>query len=701
MKRIFLFTALFVTLAPLFAQQPLTWEEAWQAYVTGDDQDDEDDAEDYELLAQLADHPLELNRATREELEQLPFLSAQQVMDLREYCDRYGPMRSLGELRMIRSLDYHQLRLLPFFVCVDPEAEMADTLRQKPQPHVNLLLTGRLPFYDRRGDRNGYLGYKYRHSLRCELTYGRHLRVGMVGAQDAGEPFFAGRNRWGYDAYSYYVQIDKKGVIEKAIVGKYKLSAGMGLVLNTSFSLGKLATLQTLGRQTNTLRAHTSRSEADYFQGAAATLAFGSRSAHKPLRLTLFASYRPIDGTLDAGGTLTNLTTTGYHRTKAEMARKHNTHLTAFGGRMVFTKGGWRAGLNGVLTHLDRSLQPSATVLYRRYNARGRHFANASMDYGYMHHRFSLSGETAIDGDGAVATINSASYQPSGQLAIVALWRFYSYRYNGLYSHSFGETGAVKNENGGFLGMKWNPLRNLHLQAYADYARFPWARYLVSRPSHAWDVLLQTDYQWRRWQLHARGRMRLRQRNSSALSGSATDGSALSGSATDGSVLSGSATDGSALSGLPAEALTANNTYRARLALTYAAPAGWSAKTQVDATRSVYLYIRRGWMLSEQLTLHRPAWQLSALAALFHTDDFASRVYLYERTLSHEFGSTSFYGEGLRLSLLGKADLCRRLRLTLRLGYTNYFDRPVIGSGLQQIDQSHQTDLDLQLRWRF
>ena len=106
-------------------------------------------------------------------------------------------------------------------------------------------------------------------------------------------------------------------------------------------------------------------------------------------------------------------------------------------------------------------------------------------------------------------------------------------------------------------------------------------------------------------------------------------------------------------------------------------------------------------MVSEQLTLRHPTWQASALAGFFHTDDFASRVYLYEQTLSHEFGNASFYGQGLRLSLLGRADISRQLRMTIRLGYTNYFDRPVIGTGLQQIDQSHQTDLDLQLHWKF
>lgn len=675
MKQILLITILFVTSTPILAQQPLTWEEAWQAYIMAEDQEDEE-GEDYELLSQLADHPLELNHATREELEQLPFLSAQQVMDLREYCERYGPMRSLGELRMIRSLDYHQLQLLPFFVCIDPETEPTDTLH-RPRPHSSLLLTGRLPFYDRKGDRNGYLGYKYRHSLRYELTYGSHLKAGLVGAQDAGEPFFAGKNKWGYDTYSYYVQLSKMGVVDKAVIGKYKLSAGMGLVLNTSFSLGKLATLQTLGRQTNTLRAHTSRSESDYFQGAAITLAFGGkgRAANKPLRITAFASYRPIDGTLDTNGTLTNLTTTGYHRTKSEMARKHNTHLTAIGGRLAFSSGGWRAGLNGVMTHIDRELHPSPTMLYRRYYPQGDRFANVSIDYGYTHYRFSLSGETAIDRDGAVATINTASYQPSGQFALVALWRFYSYRYNGLYSHSFGENSAVKNENGGFLGMRWNPLRNLNLQAYADYVSFPWARYLVSRPSHAWDVLLQGDYRWRKWQLHARGRMHLRQRDNIS--------------------------EDLVLNGSTVKPLTANNNYRARLALTYNTSEGWSTKTQLDATRNVYLYLHRGWMVSELLSLHRSIWQVSALAAYFHTDDFASSVYIYERTLSHEFGTTSFYGRGMRLSLFGRADFSRQLRLTARLGYTNYFDRNVIGSGLQQIDLSHQTDLDLQLRWRF
>jgi hypothetical protein len=44
--------------------------------------------------------------------------------------------------------------------------------------------------------------------------------------------------------------------------------------------------------------------------------------------------------------------------------------------------------------------------------------------------------------------------------------------------------------------------------------------------------------------------------------------------------------------------------------------------------------------------------------------------------------------------------LMQRLTLTVKAGMTRYFDRSTIGSGLQQINSSVQTDLDLQVRWK-
>ena len=46
---------------------------------------------------------------------------------------------------------------------------------------------------------------------------------------------------------------------------------------------------------------------------------------------------------------------------------------------------------------------------------------------------------------------------------------------------------------------------------------------------------------------------------------------------------------------------------------------------------------------------------------------------------------------------MGTADMGHNLSFTLKAGVTNYFDRSTIGSGLQLIDHSSQSDLLVQL----
>lgn len=77
----------------------------------------------YDLLCELEQHPLDINSLTRETLEQFPFLSAQQIEEIIEYRDRYGPLKSVGELQMVRSLDYAQRRLLSYFIYIGDEQE--------------------------------------------------------------------------------------------------------------------------------------------------------------------------------------------------------------------------------------------------------------------------------------------------------------------------------------------------------------------------------------------------------------------------------------------------------------------------------------------------------------------------------------------------------------------------------------------------
>ena len=499
MKEMMLFLLLLLTV-PVAAQSD--WHEALREWLTAEDVEESYGEELLEQLEERAQTPINLNQTCREELEELPFLTAQQVEELTEYLDHYKPMRSLSELQMVKGLDYHTRRLLQCFVVAGEERKSsvwpkaADLLKYGQH---RMTATGKIPFYERQGDRNGYLGYKYRHDLRYQYTFGNRIKAGITAAQDAGEPFFTNKNSMGYDQYNYYVQLRDFGRLEELNLGHYRVQMGMGLVMNTSFHLGKLTTLQTMGRGLHTLSAHSSRSASNHLQGIAATVRLA-----KQWRVMAFASYQAIDATLNDDGTARTLLYSGYHRTPTEIEKKHNTYETDLGASIGWHQGTLHINANAVYTRYDRSLQPMQNVLYHTYSAQGNSFLNMSLDYGWNNHRWAFSGETALNKKGAVALIHTVNCRVTDQLSLMLLHRYYDKRYTAQHANSFREGSSIQNEHGIYLGATWQPLRSWFVQGYVDYAHFSWPRYQVSASSDAFDALFSARYSRKRWKWNMR-----------------------------------------------------------------------------------------------------------------------------------------------------------------------------------------------------
>ena len=644
------------------AQSGPMWESYFREVVTAEDVGTVAWEEMFEQLCELDQHPIDLNHTSREQLEQLPFLSAQQVEEILAYLYQYGPMKSVAELQMIRSLDYQRRRLLTFFIEIDDGAQKQSFPSLKTVTHYGrheLMTTAKIPFYERRGDKEVYKGWPYRHWLKYQFSYGDQVKAGLVGAQDAGEPFFANKNHMGYDYYSYYLQLKHLGRLESFVLGKYRVSMGMGLIVNNSFAMGKLTSLQNLGRSTTTLRAHSSRSAADYLQGAGATLMIA-----KGLSATGFLSYRAMDATLNKDGTAATIVTSGYHRTEKELEKKNNLRNATFGGNIRYQQHGLHAGLNIIATLLNRELKPKTSVLYRQHAAQGTDFLNFSADYGYVHHRFAFNGEMAMNKNGALATINSLSLQCGSEVSLMALYRFYSFRYTSLYANSFSDGGSVQNESGIYLGVNWQPSPRWKVMAYSDYAYFPWAKYQISQSSHSFDNMLQVSYLRNHWTMDARYRLKFRQRDNEDKS-----------------------------------ALQSRTEHRGRLSLTY--DGHLSSRTQLDYTHIAFRGQNHGWMVSQSLGYHHRWLRLSGGLGYYHTNTYDSRVYLYESGPLYSYGFSQFSGEGIRYWLMARTEISRRLILTAKFGVTDYFDRSSIGSSYQQIDGSSQSDIDLQIRWKF
>ena len=139
-------------------------------------------------------------------------------------------MKSLAELQMIPEIGPQVRKLLECFIYV------GDGPNHAPRIKHEVIANGRVPFYERKGDDGDYLGDRYRHWFRYQMERGDNMKLGLVASKDAGEPFFAGENKYGYDYYSPYLQLRKMGRLETLVLGNFRASMGMGMVMNNSVS---------------------------------------------------------------------------------------------------------------------------------------------------------------------------------------------------------------------------------------------------------------------------------------------------------------------------------------------------------------------------------------------------------------------------------------------------------------------------------
>ncbi|MBM6734857.1 helix-hairpin-helix domain-containing protein [Mediterranea massiliensis] len=651
----------------LQAQHPdlMLWEENLEQLAADAESTDWED--ELEELSRRMKQKLNLNTATREELEQFPFLSEEQVENLLAYVHVHGAMQTLYELQLVETMDKETIgRLLPF-VCVRPLEEETRYPSLK-----NILKYGRheatarfdLPFYTRKGYEKDYLGPSMYHSLRYSFRYGDRLQVGVTGEKDAGEPFFALHDRQGYDYYSFYLLLKGWGRLETLAVGNYRVSFGQGLVLGNGFGLGKTFSLATAEYRTEGFRKHSSSDEYNYFRGVGGTVRLVSR-----WRVSAFYSHRDLDGVVE-DGEITSIYKTGLHRTAKEAAKRHAFVMQAAGGNVAYGGRHLKVGVTGLYYFFDRPYEPTLRK-YARYNLRGNRFYNVGVDYAYRSGRWALVGEAA-KGKRGYAFLNQLRYQVGGQYKVMLIHRYYSHDYWGMFARSFGESSALQNENGWFLAGEASPFARWRFFGGIDLFSFPWWKYRISKPSQGVDGLFQVTFTPnRRWSMYTNYRLKRKERD---------------------------------VTGSGGETILPTLHHKVRYRLSYAQGL-WNLRTTADYNRFVQapLQCSQGWQVTQMCGVRLPFLPLAATlqGTYFHTDDYDSRVYAYEKGLLYTFYTPSFYGRGFRFSAHLRYDFRDWLMLIAKFGQTLYQDREEIGSGNDLIRGNKKSDLQVQVRLKF
>ncbi len=599
------------------------------------------------------------------------FLSDIQIEHLLAYIYIHGQMETIYELQLVEELDRQTIQYLLPFVCIkainnESAFRWKTMLKDAGRYGKNEVLTRLdIPFYKRKGYEHTYLGPSVYNSVKYTFRYRDQLYAGGVAEKDAGEPFAALHNRYGYDYYSFYLLLQNCGRLKSLAVGNYRLSFGQGLVMSTDYLMGKTIYASSFNNRSTGIKRHSSTDEYNYFRGVATTVALTKR-----LSVSAFYSHRNMDGIV-TDGEITSVYKTGLHRSRKEADKKNLLTSQLTGGNVSYQQNHIRLGITGVYYVFNRLYEPELTG-YSKYNIHGNHFYNLGIDYAYRWRRFSFQGETAIGKQGW-ASLNRLQYSPVQDIQFILIHRFYSYDYWAMYAHSFGEGSTVQNEQGYYVGLETTPFSHWRFFVSFDLFSFPWKKYRINKPSRGMDGLLQATFTPRtNLSMYLKYRYKQKERDLTGSKGTLT---------------------------LPIFH------HQLRYRLNYSLNDVFSSRTTLDYNHfhSQDRAATKGYQVTQMMSSQLPWTRLFAdvQGSYFSTDDYDSRVYVSEKGLLYTFYTPSFQGRGFRCAVRLRYELNKHWLFITKFGETVYLDRNEIGSGNDLIFGNKKADIQMQLRIKF
>ena len=387
----------------------------------------------YEALLQ---QPLNLNAATRLQLEETGLLTLFQVESLLAWRERYGAVRSVTEWAVVEGFSPETVaELRPFFALGEPA-------HIRPATQTYTLKT------KKKWKQEGF-------SLTTKAQYeAQNLSLGVVLDNDPKERF------------PDFVSLSAR--YKGFYAGDFTARFGQGLVLWKSFALTAFGTPSTAARRGGGLREYHSSGESNFFRGA------GWSGRTGPLMTTAFVSRTPVDARI-VDGRYTSIATDGLHATETEKAKRHAMHEYVAGANVSLDRGRWHFGITAAGYTYDH---PNGRRIqdYNRYQQYDGLWGNLGFDWYGSLGSLRLFGEAAVDAHRAPAALAGCLWSPSYGFETSLTLRCYAPAYIATHADAWSSISSVSNQIGAAYAVqviqgRWT------LRANADVAWYPWKRY--------------------------------------------------------------------------------------------------------------------------------------------------------------------------------------------------------------------------------
>jgi hypothetical protein len=644
----------------------------------------------FDALNYYKDHPLELNSATAEELQQLYLLSDFQIAALIRHRNQYGKLLSIYELQAVEGFDLALIyQMLPFVkvsrdlnrlnisvkdVFKYARQEVVMRVSQGIEQQKGFSTVDSAELADNPNAR--LLGSPQRVFARYRFRYSNNVSFGITAEKDAGEEFFRGTQKQGFDFYSAHFALRNIGRLKALTIGDYQAQFGQGLTCWTGFGFGKTSDALNIKRSALGLRPYTSINENLFLRGVGATWALGK------FEITGFASRKAVNSNAAAGDSLsqdlqafTNFNLSGLHRTPGELEDKANISERAWGTHLRYKSDNLQVGFTfadfSYSADLTRSPSP-----YNQFEFSGRHNQNVGVDFNYIFRNFNFFGEASRSKNGGMAATAGCIVSLDPRLSFSVLNRRFARDYQVIYSASIAEGSRSINENGLMVGINMRPVKGVNFNAYFDQWRYPWLRYLVDAPTTGYDGLAQLNYTpSKTMDMYVRFRQRIRARNTTA--------------------------DFEEVIDYPIDQLQQNYRYD----IIYKISPSFKLRNRIEYVRFFpgTGKTEEGYAVLQDVIFKPMSMPLSFSVryALFRTDGYNPRIYAYENDMLYSFSIPAYFNKGSRAYINLEYNLGRNIDIWVRYARFFYTNETSSGSGLTEIQGPVKSDFRVQARVRF
>ncbi|MCD4735824.1 MAG: helix-hairpin-helix domain-containing protein [Bacteroidales bacterium] len=654
------------------------------------------DVKDYtELIEGLlgyAEKPLNLNMAEASELENLFFLNNMQIFNLLAYRETYGPFLSVYELQAIEGFDEEVINMMLPFITVEQiksgtslnPGKILKYSRHEIFLRYNRILQEKKGYTTPQDSAQAFLypGNPDRYYFRYKMRYSDKFQAGITMEKDPGEVLFINNvgdstlnlskaEKLGLDFFSAHFQLKNIGILKSLVIGDYQVRFGQGLTVWSGLAFGKSSTSSEIKRFANGISPYTSTNENRFFRGTAGTIKL------KNFSITSFYSKNKVDARLSRyyvdkeGNIISSLNETGLHRTISEIAGKDIVEIMAGGGNINFRKSRFSSGLSVIYYELDARIKKDP-LLYNLYRFEGNSNLSTGLDFNYVFNYGYLFGEATIDKNKHYAFITGFTTTPHPAFRVTLSYRDYQKNFHNIYANAFGNNSENINERGFYCGIDLKPANSLSITGYYDLYNFQWLKYRVDGPSTGNDKSIQIAWH--------KGRklnviLRFIQKNKQI----------------------NIAEEGKRISSLTNQR---QNKFRVHAEYPVSNSLTFRNRVEILSNKNDQDYQGTGFLIYHDIIWRKESFPLDVIFryAMFDTDTYDERIYAYENDVLYAFSIPAYYYKGFRYYAMIKYKLSKAVHFWIRFAQTEFIDRNISGSGLEEIEGNQRTEIKVQLR---